>query len=45
MALGFEAPGGEWLDVQAKSEPGVAGAAERFVSWLRLEIRRSLAPA
>ena len=45
VALGFEAPGGEWLDVQAKSEPGVAGAAERFVSWLRLEIRRSLAPA
>ncbi len=45
VALGFEAPGGEWLDVQARSEPGVADAAERFVLWLRLEIRRSLALA
>jgi DNA-binding transcriptional LysR family regulator len=44
-ALPFEASGGEWLDVQAKSDPGVADAAERFVLWLRLEIRRSLALA
>ncbi|WP_165187227.1 LysR family transcriptional regulator [Caulobacter soli] len=42
-ALGFEAPGGEWLDVQTRSEPGVADAAERLVLWLRLEVRRSLA--
>ena len=45
VALGFEAPGGEWMDVHVKAEPGVADAAERFVLWLRLEIRRSLALA
>ena len=44
-ALPFEASGGEWLDVQARSDPGVADAAEHFVLWLRLEIRRSLALA
>ncbi|WP_395443885.1 LysR family transcriptional regulator [Caulobacter sp. UC70_42] len=42
-AVGFEAPSGEWLDVQTRSEPGVADAAERFMLWLRLEIRRSQA--
>jgi DNA-binding transcriptional LysR family regulator len=45
VALGFEVSGGEWLDVQVKAEPGVADEAERFVLWLRLEIRRSLALA
>jgi len=44
-ALGFEAPAGEWLEVQARPDPGVADAAERLVLWLRLEIRRSLALA
>jgi DNA-binding transcriptional LysR family regulator len=43
--LPFEASGGEWLDVQAKPDADVADAAERFVLWLRLEIRRSLAVA
>ncbi len=45
VALGFEAPAGEWLDARVRSEPGVADASERFVLWLRLEIRRSLALA
>lgn len=45
VALGFEVPAGEWLDVRIKPDPGVADAAERFVLWLRLEIRRSLALA
>ena len=45
VALGFEAPAGEWLEAQVRDEPGVADAAERFVLWLRLEIRRSLALA
>jgi DNA-binding transcriptional LysR family regulator len=45
VALGFEAPAGEWLVVQAEPAPDVADAAERFVMWLRLEVRRSLALA
>lgn len=45
VALGFEVPAGEWLVVHAEPAPDVADAAERFVMWLRLEVRRSLALA
>lgn len=45
VALGFEASAGEWLDAKVQAEPAAADAAERFVLWLRLEIRRSLALA
>jgi DNA-binding transcriptional LysR family regulator len=45
VSLGFEAPAGEWLVVQAEPAPDAADSAERFVMWLRLEVRRSLALA
>ncbi|MFZ0268967.1 LysR family transcriptional regulator [Caulobacter sp.] len=44
-ALGFEAPAGQWLTARVQASPETAEAAERFVMWLRLELRRSQALA
>ncbi len=45
VALGFEAPAGQWLSARIQASPETADAAERFVMWLRLELRRSQALA
>ncbi|MBW8880316.1 MAG: LysR family transcriptional regulator [Asticcacaulis sp.] len=44
-ALGLEVPAGQWLTARVQASPETADAAERFVMWLRLELRRSQALA
>ncbi|WP_162250268.1 LysR family transcriptional regulator [Caulobacter sp. Root1455] len=44
-ALGFEVSAGQWLTARVQALPEAADAAERFVMWLRLELRRSQALA
>ncbi|HWU15376.1 MAG TPA: hypothetical protein VN157_15360, partial [Caulobacter sp.] len=43
--LGLEVPAGAWLTARVQASPDTADAAERFVMWLRLELRRSQALA
>lgn len=44
-ALGLEVSAGQWLTARVQASPEAAEAAERFVMWLRLELRRSQALA
>lgn len=45
IALGYEVSAGQWLTARIQAQPEALEAAERFVMWLRLELRRSQALA